>query len=55
MNKVVTTLSPPFLIKSSLFLQVMRATKKSRMGSKFVKIRPGTAKLAALEHLEKFP
>ena len=40
---------------SSLFLQVMRTAIKSRMGSKFGKIRAQTAELAALEHLEKSP
>ena len=35
MNNVVTTLAPSFLIGSFLFLQVTRATIKSRMGSKF--------------------
>ena len=49
------TLTPLFLIGSSLFLQVKRTTIKSRMGSKFGKIRPGTYKLAALERLEKSP
>ena len=39
----------------SLFLQVTRATIKSRMGLKFGRIRPGTYELAALEHLEKSP
>ena len=44
-----------FLIGSSLFLQVTRTTIRSRMGSKFGKIGPGTYELAALEHLEKSP
>ena len=47
------TLAPSILLGSSLFLQVMRATITSRMGSKFGKIRPGTEELAALERLEK--
>ena len=51
----MTTLAPSFLIGSSLFLQVTRITIKSRMGSKFSKIGPGTYELAALEHLEKSP
>ena len=51
----MTTLAPIFLIGSSLFLQVTRITIKSRMGSKFHKIGPGTYELAALEHLEKSP
>ena len=32
-ENLVTTLAPPFLIGSSLFLQVTRTTIKSRMGS----------------------
>ena len=36
----MTTLATSFLIGSSLFLQVTRTTIKSRMGSKFGKIRP---------------
>ena len=48
----MTTLAPSFLIGSSLFLKVMRTTIKSRMGSKFGRIRPGTYELAALERLE---
>ena len=55
MNNVVTTLAPSFLICSSLFLQVTRTTKKSLMGLKFSRIRPGTYELAALERLEKSP
>ena len=55
MGKNLTTLAPSFLIVSSLFLQVTRTTIKPHMGSKFGKIRPGTAELTALEHLEKFP
>ena len=51
----MTTLAPSFLIGSSLFLQVTRTTIKSRMGSKFGKIGPGTYELAALERLEKSP
>ena len=49
----MTTLAPSFLIGSSLFLQVTRTTIKSGLGSKFVRIRPMTCELAALEHLEK--
>ena len=48
----MTTLSPSFLIGSSLSLQVTRTTIKSQMCSKFGKIRPGTYELAALERLE---
>ena len=51
----MTTLAPSFLICSSLFLQVTRTTIKSRMGSKFGRIRPGTYELAPLEGLEKSP
>ena len=51
----MTTLAPSFLICSSLFLQVTRTTIKSRMGSKFGRIGPGTYELAALERLEKSP
>ena len=51
----MTTLAPSFLICSSLFLQVTRTTIKSRMGSKFGRIQPGTYELAALERLEKSP
>ena len=52
-KNLVTT--PSFLICSSLFLQVTKTTIKSRMGSKFGRIRPGTYELAALERLEKSP
>ena len=52
MEILVTTLAPSFLICSSLFLQVTRTTIKSRMGSKFGRIQPGTYELAALERLE---
>ena len=55
MENLVTTLAPLFLICSSLLLQVTRTTIKSRMGSKFGRIRPGTYELAALERLEKSP
>ena len=51
----MTTLTPSFLICSSLFLQVTRTTIKSGMGSKFSRIRPRTYELAALERLEKSP
>ena len=50
----MTTLATSFLI-GSLFLQVTRTTIKSRKGSKFGKIGPGTYELAALERLEKSP
>ena len=48
----VTTLAPSFLIGSSSLLQVTRTPIRSRMSSKFDKILPGTAELAALDHLE---
>ena len=51
----MTTLATSFLICSSLFLQITRTTIKSRMGSNFSKIGPGTYELAALECLEKSP
>ena len=51
----MTTLAPSFLICSSLFLQVTRTTIKSRMGSKFGRIRQGTYEFPALERLEKSP
>ena len=50
----MTNLASLFLTGYSLLLQVMR-TIKSRMGSKFGKIGPGTYELAALERLEKSP
>ena len=55
MFNVVNTLAPLFLIGSSSFLQVRRATIKSWTSSKFDKIGPWTAELAALERLEKSP
>ena len=48
-------LAPSFLIGSSSFLQVTKTTIKARTSSKFDQIRPWTAELAALEHLEKSP
>ena len=51
----MTTPAPSFLIGSSLFLQVTSTTIKSRMGSKFGKIGPGTNELAALERQERSP
>ena len=51
----MNTLAPSFLIGTSLLLQVTRTNIKSRMGSKFGKIGPGTYELAALERLEKSP
>ena len=55
MYNVVSTLAPSFLTGSSSFLQVTRTSITSWMGSKSDKIGPGSAELAALEHLEKFP
>ena len=49
---VVNTLALSFLIRSSSFLQVTRTTIRSRMSSKFSKIRPWTAELPALKRLE---
>ena len=46
---------PSFLIGSSLFLQVRRTTIISRTSSNLGQIRPRTAKLAALDRIEKFP
>ena len=51
----MTTLTPSFLIGSSLFLQETRTTIKAGMGSKLGRIRPWTYELAALERLEKSP
>ena len=52
---VVNTLAPLFVIGSSSFLQVRRATIKSWTSSKFDQIGLWTAELAALERLEKIP
>ena len=52
MYNVVNTLAPLFLIGSSSFLQVRRATIKSRQSSKFDQIGSCTAELAALGRLE---
>ena len=51
----MTTLAPSFLIGSSSYLQVMRTSITSRTSSKFGKMGPRTAELAALERLEKSP
>ena len=51
----MTTLTPSFLVGSSLFLQVTRIPIKSRMGSKLGSICRRTHELAALERLEKSP
>ena len=55
MYNVVNTIAPSFLIESSLFLQIRRATIISRTSSNFSQIRPRTAELAAIEGLEKSP
>ena len=47
MGKLATTLAPSFLIGSSFFLQITRATIKSWMGSKLGSIRRRTYELAA--------
>ena len=51
----VSTFSRLFLIRSFLYLQVMRICIKSRMSSNFGQIGPLTTKLAALERLKNFP
>ena len=48
----MSTLALPFFIGSSLFLQVTMTAIKAWMGSKFIKIGPGSAELAALERLK---
>ena len=55
LEKHATTLASSFLVGSFLFLQVTRTTIKSRMGSEFGKIGPGTEELAAPERLKKSP
>ena len=52
---VVTTVAPSFLIGSSSYFQVMRASITSQTSLKFGQIGPRTAELAALEPLEKSP
>ena len=54
-HNLVSTLAPPFLIRSSSFLQVWRTTIISRTSLKFGMIRPRTVELAALERLKKIP
>ena len=51
----VSTFSRLFLIRSFLYLQVMRTCIKSRTSSNFGQIGPLTTELAALEHLKNFP
>ena len=51
----VSTFSRLFLIRSFLYLQVMRICIKSRTSLNFGQIGPLTTKLAALERLKNFP
>ena len=51
----MSNLTLPFFIGSYSFLQVTRTAVKAWMGSKFGKIGPGSAELAALERLKKSP
>ena len=51
----VSTFSRLFLIRSFLYLQVMRTCIKSRTSSNFGQIGPLITKLAALECLKNFP
>ena len=51
----VSTFSQLFLIRSFLYLQVMRTCIKSRTSWNFGQIGPLTTKLAALECLKNFP
>ena len=46
---MVNTLAPPFLIRSSSFLQVIRIIIRVQFSSKFGQIRSRTVELAALE------
>ena len=55
MYNVANTLAHLFLIGSSSYWQVTRASITSRPSSKFGKIGPRAAELAALERLEKSP
>ena len=50
----VSTFSQLFLIRSFLYLQVMRTCIKSRSSSNFGQIGPLTRKVAALERLKNF-
>ena len=51
----VSTFSWLFLIRSFLYLQVMRTCIKSRTSSNFGHIRPLTTELAPLQRLKNFP
>ena len=51
----VSTFSRLLLIRSFLYLQVMRTCIKSRTSSNFSQIEPLTTELGALERLKNFP
>ena len=51
----VSTFSRLLLIRSFLYLQVMRTCIKSQMNSNFGQVGPLTTELAALERLKNFP
>ena len=51
----VSIFSQLLLIRSVLYLQVMRTCIKSRMSSNFGQIRLLTTELAALKRLKNFP
>ena len=51
----MSTTAPSFFIGSSSFFAVIRTTIKAGMISNFGQIRPWSAVLADLEHLEQFP
>ena len=51
----VSTFSRLLLIRSFLYLQVMRTCIKSQMSSNFSQVGPLTTELAALERLKNFP
>ena len=51
----MSTLAPSFLNGSSLFFQVTRTPRKSRIDSKLGSIGQRNYELAALERLEKSP
>ena len=54
-ENAVSTFSKLLLIRSFLYLQVMRTGIKSRVNSNFGQIGPLTTELAALERLKNFP
>ena len=49
---IVTTLAPSFLIESSSFLQVTRASMNACMSSNFGQIPPPTQELSTFERLK---